>query len=257
LSEAAPAGLSLGADEDQASGLRRIFDGRAANWTLVLQPPLRAGGTAESLAERARLLALHRGATLVIDASRTQVAAALGLRLRYDLEHALAGDCEVGEACAGAGGSLWVLPAARALDLAAADEWHGRRVAEALQAVAGGMREVVLVLPSSRIGWLRRHPLVKGIAEAVIPVYGSADTGTAVLTTVRQAAADLDIFQFHLLFLGMGEATAGRLLTAMAAIASRHFGATLRAARPLGSAPGAPGETRSRRAGRRAVERLF
>jgi hypothetical protein len=257
LSELPPAELSIGTDEDQASGLRRIFERAAANWTLVLQPALRAGSTAEALAERARLLALHRGATLVIDASRTQVAAALGLRLRYDLEHVLAGDCEIGEACAGAGGELWVLPAARALDIAAADEPHARRVAEALQAIAGGMREVVLVLPSSRISWLRRNPLVSGLREAVVPVYGSADTGTAVLTTVRQAVADLDIAEFHLLFLGMGEATAGRLLAAMAAIASRHFGATLHAAGPMGVPAGAPGGARVRKAAHRAVERLF
>jgi hypothetical protein len=257
LSEQQHVELPAGSEEDQASGLRRIFDRIPAHWTLVLQPPLRLGNTAEALAARARILALRRGPTLVIDASRTQVAAALGLRLRYDLEHALAGDCEIGEACAGAGGSLWILPAARALDLASSDERHARRVAEALQSVAIGMREVILILPSTRISWVRHCPALKGIGEAVIPVFGSAETGTAVLTTIRQAVGDLEIGTFHLLFLGMGEATAGRLLAAMAAIARRHFGATLLAAKPVADEPGAPADARSRDDAHRLVERVF
>jgi hypothetical protein len=257
LSELLQTEVPAGTDEDQASGLRRIFERIPANWTLVLQPSLRLGNTAEALAARARIMALRRGPTLVIDASRTQVAAALGLRLRYDLEHALAGDCEVGEACAGAGGSLWVLPAARALDMAVSDERHARRVADALQSVAVGMREVLLVLPAGRISWVQHCPALKGIREAVIPVFGSAETGTAVLTTIRQAASDLEIGTFHLLFLGMGEATAGRLLAAMAAIARRHFGATLLAAKPVAEESGAHADARAGHDAHRLVERVF
>ena len=225
-------------EEDQASGLRRIFDRVATHWTLVLQPTLRACDTAEALAQRARSLALRSGPTLVIDASRTQIAAALGLRLRYDLEHALAGDCEIGAACASAGDSLRVLPAARALDEAGGDALHARRVADALQRVAEGQREVMLVLPAGRMAWLRRFAPLQGVREALIPVFGSAETGTAVLTAVRQAVGDLDITTFRLLFLSMGEATASRLLSAMAAIAHRHFRATLLAEEPM---PGEPG----------------
>jgi len=257
LSDTSHPVLPSAAEGDQASGLRRIFDRLPAHWTLVLQPPLRTGNTAEALAARARLLALRRGATLVVDASRTQIAAALGLRLRYDLEHALAGDCNIGEACAGAGGSLWVLPAARALDMAVSDPQHGERVGEAMQSVAVGMKEVVLVLPAARIPWVRRCAPLRGAREAVIPVYGSADAGTAVLTTIRQAVSDLEIGTFHLLFLGMGEATAGRLLAAMAAIARRHFGATLLAAKPLAEPPGELADGPAGQDLPRLVERVF
>lgn len=238
MSEVAQGGAPLASEQDQASGLRRIFDRAGARWTLVLQPPLRAVHTAEALAMRARLLALNSGPTLLIDASRTQVAAALGLRLRYDLEHALAADCSMQEARAAAGGALSVLPAARALDVAAADRAYGLRVARALHEVAQGSREVVLVLPAGRIPWLRDCAVSEGLGEALIPVYGSAEIGTAVLTTIRQAVSELDIATFRLLFLGMGEATAGRLLVGMAAIARRHFGATLLAEQPM---PGEPG----------------
>jgi hypothetical protein len=255
LSELAPA-LSPILDDDQASGLRRLFERVPAQWTLVLQPPLRAGATAEALAERARLLALRHGATLVVDASRTQVAAALGLRLRYDLEHALAGDCEPGAACAGAGGSLWVLPAARALDLSVSDDSHARKVACAIETLTLGMRQVMLVLPAARLSWVRHCPALAGAREALIPVYGSADAGTAVLTTIRQAASDLEIGTFRLLFLGMGEATAGRLLAAMGAIARRHFGVTLLAATPVDGAPG-PRVEAPPGASHRLAERVF
>lgn len=254
MSEIGQAEALAGTDQDQASGLRRIFERVPAIWTLVLQTPLRSGSTAEALAERARGLAVRSGATLVVDASRTQIAAALGLRLRFDLEHALAGDCEIRDACAGAGGDLWVLPAARALDLAATDEQHARRVAEALRSVALGMREVVLVLPSTRIGWVRHCPQLAGVREALIPVYGSAEAGTAVLSTIRQAVGDLEIGTFRLLFLGMGEATASRLLTAMAAIARRHFGANLL---PAGPVVDKPARSAHANTGYPPVERVF
>lgn len=227
------------AAHDQASGLRRIFDRAGARWTLVLQPPLRAAHAAEALAMRARLLAMNSGPTLLVDASRAQVASALGLRLRYDLEHVLAADCSVEEACVAVGDALAVLPAARALDVAAGDRAHGLRVAHALQGLAAGRREVVLVMSAGGIPWLRDCVVLEGMHEALIPVYGSADAGTAVLTTIRQAASELDIKTFRLLFLGMGEATAGRLLVAMAAIARRHFGATLLAEEPMPGEPGA------------------
>lgn len=244
-------------DEDQAAGLRRLFERLPAQWTLVLQPPLRVAATAPSLAERARLTAAHGGDTLVVDASRAQVGAALGLRLKYDLEHAVAGDCTIEEACVGAGGSLWVLPAAKALDRAVADETHARKVAAAIDSLAVGMRHVLFILPTSRISWIRHCPALQRKRDAMIPVFGSADAGTAVLSTIRQAVSDLDIGTFHLLFLGMGEATAGRLLSAMAAIARRHFSAHLVAAKPLTAIAPDPAASTSVPGSRRLAERVF
>lgn len=219
--------------QDQASGLRRIFEAAPPHWSLVVHPGPRAASPAEGLAAHARLLAAAAGNTLVIDAARVQLALALGLRLRYDLEHALSGDCAIGEACAGAGPGLWVLPAARAIDAVVEDERRLPRLAAAIGAVGTGMREMMLVVPAGRLGWLRRIPGLAGVRTALIPVTRRADAGAAVLTAVRQAASDAEIDTFHLLFLGMGEATAGRLLKGMAAIARRHFGVTLLAARPV------------------------
>jgi len=221
------------APTDQASGLRRIFDQLSLRWHLVLQPTARSAVHAQALADRAHQLAAYGGATLVIDAARSHIALPLGLRLRYDLQHALAGDCEITEACVAATRSLWVLPAARALDLAGTDEQHAARVAAAIQAVTADMRQAVLILPAMRVSWVRHLPQVVRPRQALIPLLHNADASAAVLTAVRLAVSEAEIDTFRLLFLGMGEAAAGRLLSAMAAIAQRHFGATLLAAEPV------------------------
>lgn len=240
--------------DDQASGLRRIFEPVGGRWSIVLVPALRSPRQAEALAERARHMAASAGATLVIDAARAQLASAFGLALRYDLEHALIGDCTIDEACVAAGESLWVLPAARALDAALADERHARRVAAAFSSLAGDTRRGMLVLPAGRAAIIRRLPQAMRARSALIPVVHGADASAAVLTAVRQAVSDAEIDTFHLLFLGMGEAAAGRLLSGMAAIAQRHFGANLVAAQPVQESAGPSAQTDS---GGRSVESVF
>ncbi|HXW65619.1 MAG TPA: hypothetical protein VEK74_11090 [Burkholderiaceae bacterium] len=247
---ACPAGRS--APLDQASGLRQIFDQLLVPWGLVLQPTSRTAVHAQALAERVRRLAAHTGATLLIDAARSQVALPLGLRLRYDLEHVLAGDCNIAEACVAATQSLWVLPAARALDRAGSDERHAARVCAAIQSVAADMRRAILLLPAARVSWIRYLPHPMRPRQALVPVHHNADASAAVLTAIRQAS-EAEIDTFRLLFLGMGEATAGRLLSGMAAIAQRHFGAIVLAAEPVPETE--PGSSRHLR--HRLVESVF
>ncbi len=236
---------------DQASGLRRLFEAGTPRCTLVLIPALRSTAQAEALAARARQHAVQEGSTLVVDAARTQVAVALDMKLRFDLEHALAGDCAAEAACVDAGAGVWVLPAARAFDGALADERQARRVAGAIQSLSRGMQRVLFVLPASRAAWIRNLPAWMRQHEALIPVTHGGETSAAVLTAVRQGMGDAQIDTFHLLFLGMGDAAAGRLLSGMAAIAHRHFGARLLAAKPLAALQPAP--TRAE-PGHRSVE---
>ena len=217
---------------DQASGLRRMFEASAPRWSLVLQPTTRSEGGARGLAVRAHELARALGNTLLIDAARTHIAAGMGLALRYDLDHVLQQDCTLAQACVGAADSLWVLPAARALDRALADPRNAEDVAKAMDAIGQKMRHVMLVLPAARAGWSLQLPGLQHAREALIPVVRGSDSGSAVLTAVRQAVSEAQIDTFHLLFLGMGQASAGRLLTGMAAIAQRHFGAKLLAVQP-------------------------
>jgi len=222
--------------------------------TLVLTPAMRSGAQAQALAMRARQHAAHEGPTLVIDAARTQVAVALDMKLRFDLEHLLAGDCGAADACVAAGESLWILPAARALDRAMTDERHARRVSAAIASLAQDMQRVLLVLPAARAAWIRNLPASMRQHEALIPVTNGGETSAAVLTAVRQGMGEAEIDTFHLLFLGMGEAAAGRLLSGMAAMAQRHFGATLLAAGPLPALQPSPARAE---AGHRPVESVF
>jgi len=231
-----------------------MFAAEAPRCTLVLTPAMRSGAQAQALALRARQHAAQEGPTLVIDAARTQVAVAMDLKLRFDLEHLLAGDCEAAEACVAAGESLWVLPAARALDSAMTDERHARRVCGAIASLTQEMQRVLLVLPAARAAWIRNLPAWMRQNEALIPVTNGGETSAAVLTAVRQGLSEAQIDTFHLLFLGMGEAAAGRLLSGMAAMAQRHFGATLLAARPL---PALQASSTRADAGHRSVESVF
>jgi hypothetical protein len=231
---------STGLVQDQASGLRALFRDVPAQWTLIVQPSVRCEQLADNLARRARLLAEQNGATLLIDAARTQVAASMGLRLRFDVAHAMAGDCDIGEVCTSGGESLWVMPAARAWDLAAEDEHYGLRLGAAFAAMSTGMRNGVLVVPAARIGCLKYLPEEMRVRQALVPVSHGSEYGSAVLTAIRLAASEAGIDTFHLLFLGMSGAAAGRLLSGMAAIAKRHFGATLLAAPQFPNAKAAP-----------------
>jgi len=216
-----------------------------------VQPGLRPARAAEALAQRARAMASTGGPTLLVDAARMQVALALGLRLRYDLQHVLDGDCDPEAACVAAGDGLWVLPAARAVEAALADPRHAPRVVAALDALARPARQVVVVLPAARAAWIALVPGLAALREACIPVEGRQDAAAAILTAVRQVMSESEIDTFRLLFPGMGEAAAGRLLSGMAAIAQRHFGATLLAAGDVAPAPPAPGIPRP---GQRSVE---
>jgi hypothetical protein len=224
---------------DQASGLRRIFEPAPVRWTLVIHPGTRAARPGAALAAISRRVAATAGDTLVIDAARTHVATALGVRARFDLDHALAGDCALEAACIAAATSLWVLPAARALDAAAADREHAGRVAAAIGAIGTPMRNALVIAPAGRLRCLRTVPGLGRLRSALIPVTSRTDAGAGVLTAVRQAASEAEIDTFHLLFPGMAEAAAGRLLGGMAAIARRHFGVTLLAAGPVWDAPAA------------------
>ena len=239
---------------DQASGLRRMFAPEGPRCTIVLTPAMRSAPQAQALAARARQHAACEGPTLVIDAARTQVAVALDMKLRYDLEHLLAGDCGAQDACVAAGEALWVLPAARALDSAMTDERHARRVCAAIASLSQEMQRVLLVLPAARAGWIRNLPPWVRQSDALIPVTNGGETSAAVLTAVRQGMGEAEIDTFHLLFLGMGEAAAGRLLSGMAAMAQRHFGAKLLAARPLPDLRPSPTRAEARH---RSVESVF
>lgn len=214
---------------DQAATLRRLFARRQAR---VL--PVFAGGTRDTagatwLAKLATGFARQGERTLVIDAARVHIAAALGLRARYDLQHVLDGDCALGEALLDAAPGLHVLPAARAFDAAAPSARGARARRHALARVlphlaAAADSDLVLVLFAAE-----HAPLVLAGSECVLPILcaGESDPNSPAGDIGRGAAIALrdarwlsrHITGFRLLFLGMDREAAATLASRLGAVA--------------------------------------
>jgi hypothetical protein len=213
--------------QDQASGLRRLFAPSEPQWLPVLltheQDPL----DAEWLAELARACVDQGARTLVVDAARAQVAAAFGLRVRYDLAHAFSGDCAPLEACVSAGVNLRILPAARALehDRRASASGAVRRFEAGVRALAAAADCAVLVLPARHAPVLAGFCGASGISDAiVVPGAGSGGERSAI-ATMRSLLSMADIDAFRLLFQGTDPHRAGRLLSSLAAGGVRELSA--------------------------------
>jgi hypothetical protein len=101
--------------DDQAATLRRLFARPQVRVLPVLLPELHCALHASWIAKLAQDFARQGERTLVIDAARAQVAATLGLRARFDLAHALRGECAFDAVLLDAGPNLLIAPAARAL----------------------------------------------------------------------------------------------------------------------------------------------
>jgi hypothetical protein len=164
--------------------------------------------------------------TLVIDAARAQIAAALGLRARFDLAQAWCGDCAPAAALVDAGPNLAIVPAARALQ-SAQDERRslaGRIAADAALLDAQGGCDLALLLLPSTAPWPAARlprgdvlvPLVPTAAQlaaslrAIERLHGWAGAGDAEAPSA--AAAERGTTPaFRLLFLGMAAGAAATL----------------------------------------------
>jgi hypothetical protein len=237
MAELASVSPSVFGAPDQAAGLRALFGKPGAAWEVLLQLAVRHPDQAQNIAEHARERARTGSGLMVVDLARAQVGLALGLRQRYDLDHALSGECRPEEVCGDAGEGLFVLPAARALDNALADPAHGERLIAAIGELARTRGPVLLIMPAARMGWLATLPSALRPDSAELLVPPGRDAAAAVLSSVRIAASEAHIGTFHLFFPGLGIAAAGRLHSGLAAIARRHFGVRLLAVRP-GTGPG-------------------
>lgn len=199
---------------DQAATLRRLFARRPVRVLPLLVSEVGATATALSgwIAKLAQCFACQGERVLVIDAARVHVAAALGLRARFDLAHVIAGDCTPAAAVLDAGHGLALLPAGRALAQA--------RSAAALCGQLGRLELgridlVLLVLPAAQA-----HEVV---GDALVPVLPDAADLAAVLPALQRALASRRAARggpsaqravtdrFRLLFLGMPEPAATTL----------------------------------------------
>ena len=195
---------------DQAAGLRRLFAPSEPQWLPILLGPERDLDNAGWLANLARACVGQGARTLLVDAARANVARAFGVRARYDLAHALDGDCAPREACAQAGANLRILPAARALDDDGRSPERLRRFEAGVRALAATADCALLVLPAPR-----GRSLAGFCAGGVRRLLG----------TMRSLLSVADIDTFRLLFQGTDPECAGRLYSRLAASGARELGA--------------------------------
>jgi len=225
----APVRCANQAGDDQAAGLRRLFGTRPPRWLPVLLANGREGTHGAWLARLARSFLAQGDRTLVVDAARAQVASALGLRLRFDLQHALDGDCVPQAACVQASEGLWVVPAARGLEAIDRATDAARRFESGLQALAQEVDCVLLVLPEA--GRAGQRAALSALAgphgydNALLAIGGGAAAPARCLEAMSAAMGAVDIDTFHLLFQDMDTASAGRLFPRLAAVAARELGA--------------------------------
>jgi hypothetical protein len=212
---------------DQAEGLRRLFGtGRLRVLPILLDDPV---GAAQADWLAALLLAVaRRGARVVVcDGTRAGLAARLGLRARFDLLHALHGDCAPARVRLVAGDGLILVPAARACDAAAQ---AGARLSMLWPAWAGLQPACDLLVPLLHVrhaALLAHQPEASGPFDVLAPMCGATGGGAAGATVVPAIARlaafwrGADIGVFRLLFPGMDPSVVATLATGFTASARR------------------------------------
>lgn len=217
--------------EDQAAGLRRLFAGAAAPLALAFS----GEACGALLAGLARGLAAAGKEVLVIDehAGERTVAAAFGLRPRYDLIQAVNRDVAAGRVLQQAGDGIRLLPAARAARQCA------RLAPEQRRALGEGLRrlrasaDVVLIHGAPReAGGLA--PLLAQPPRQIVVVTPEGRSITAAYARMKRLAQDADCRDFDLVVLNARDGAEARTVLAnLNGVAGRHLGARVA---PLGGA---------------------
>lgn len=212
-------------DTDQAAGLRRIFGVAPARLAPILIQPGRAASQVASIVRLAQASARTGARTLVVDCARAQIAASLGLRARFDLIHAVRGECRVEQALLDAGPNLSVVAAARA---AAETRAAPSGFLALLATLAHDARSADLVLMIMEPAQATLLPAAGGQGEIVVPMPRVRDAWSDLLRTLATFADGMDIAGFRLLFPAWDGGTAARLCSELASACGNRLGAELR-----------------------------
>lgn len=225
---------------DQAETLRRLFSHKDAQVLPILAGRARHFQAAKWFAHLASSFVQAGERTLVVDAARAHVAAALGLSARHDLVHALQGECALTDVLLEAAPGLYVVPAGRAFDLASAPSLvavdssivHKANLARALAglAQAAACSRVLLLLTAEQ------GVLLPSECECVLPIVNTGTDSSVSARSVRNGVMTLrdaaglmralGTADFRLLFLGMnsdGVTTLAKQLGAGAEVFAQHL----------------------------------
>jgi hypothetical protein len=209
---------------DQAAGLRRLFGVAPARLAPILIDPGSAATQVAAIARLAQACAATGERTLVIDCARTQLAASLGLRARFDLIHAVRGECLLQQARLDAGPNLGVVPAARAAQAQGA-QGEFLRLLESLAHGAGEADLLFLILDPAQIAVLRDHA-ERG--EVLVPMPRERSSWGGLIRAMAKAGDGTDIAGFRLLFPAWDAGTAARLYSELVRACGDRLGTELR-----------------------------
>jgi hypothetical protein len=212
---------------DQASTLRALFAQPACAVLPVLAPARHDAARTRWIAQLAQAFARSGRRTLAVDAARLQVAAALGLRARFDLLHVQRGECPADAAVLDAGPDLAVLPAARAFESAGIAGAAETEPGALLSAAIGAHAPVDLVLLALAPAAAARVASALVGSDWLLPILPDARDLAALLTAVHATAEGMNasiaatsghedaIVVFRSLFLGMDGTSASTLADRM------------------------------------------
>lgn len=201
---------------DQARGLRQL--GRLRPQHALGMRVLPVFGTAEratALVNLATALARAGERVLVLDASRAEIAPALGLNARYELKHVLEGDVSLADAVLTTRDGVQVLPAARGFNMLAAARVGGLDFMESLAQKAGAVDIVLINADTSE----RAARLLPGHGEALLVLSRgpqAVSDGAMCLTTLARQHA---IGRVRVLMMRTQFEEARQTVTALAQIA--------------------------------------
>jgi hypothetical protein len=211
-------------DADQAAGLRRLFGVAPARLAPILVDPAQPALQVASIVRLAQACANAGARTLVLDCARAQVASSLGLRARFDLIHALRGECNPLQVRLDAGVNLGVMPAARAAQAPGAQAEFLTWLA-ALAHRPFGADLVLMIIEPAQASLLSAGP-ERG--EIVVPMPRRRAACGDLLRALATLGDGTDIAGFRLLFPAWDTDTAARLFEELVLACTDRLGIELR-----------------------------
>lgn len=218
--------------DDQAAGLRKLFSGGRGPTTVAFAGPAGAPGGAGRnalVAGLARGLAAAGKEILVIDehAGANGVAAAFGLRSRYDLLQAVNRDVPAARVLLQAEASIRLLPAARAArQYARLGAMERQALGEWLRRLQKGV-DFVLVDTVERDG-TDGSPLLPQPQRTIVAASPDGASITEAYAQMKRLAQARDCRRFGIVILQAASLAEGRTVFAnLCEVAHRHLGADL------------------------------
>jgi flagellar biosynthesis protein FlhG len=191
--------LASRASFDQAAGLRRLL---APKRRAVLPVASGAPGVGKTAFVVNFAVALERRglSVLIFDQTNGDIAAALGIKARYELRHVLAGDRNIQDVALQASPATWIVPARGGLEIVTE---HGRGDAEMAAMLAGVTRGVDVIMINAALEGAHvacdfsAH--LHGAAELLLVSTPHAEAITATYSRIKRLARQCGQNRFRLL----------------------------------------------------------